>query len=303
MKKSFQALMIGTAMAVSAIAPNPAQAASLTNVTIGGTNPSDYAVYDADGTNIFRVSGTLANVQKVLNGNAANPTGNIELAANSEKADFDFSKNTSLIGQIGGQNLILSSLTKLDWFGSSLNYSYGQNNLANTWFNEFYDAGGLANQESAIKAALGLPSFIPSSFIRQQAFNAFLSIGGFPQTSDPNISYVNQDQMSGEIKIGLAGRYDLKAYYAPLFGTFGQFLNDGFQSSEVVKYTYEGNTGFLYSFTATATGFTANNHSGNYEVTIAGVPPTSVPEPSVVLGILSVAGMFVTQRKLKKVSS
>ncbi|GAX36967.1 NF038130 family PEP-CTERM protein [Nodularia sp. NIES-3585] len=310
MKRTFQTLMIGAAMAVgvSAIAASPAQAGSLTNATIGGTKPSDYYVYDSNGKNTFQVPNTPANVQKVLDGNASNPTGNIELAASSETLAFDFSKNTTLTGQIGGKDITLSSLTFTDWFstGSGAITSYGANNFANTWFNKFYDAGGLAGRESAIKIQLGIPNIIPtpSSFFREQAFNAFFNIGGFQRTSDPNISYVNQDNISGEIKIGLAGHYDLKAYYLSLLTPFGQFLNDGFQASEVVKYSYEGNTGFLYSFQATKSGLTSlhllNDHSGNYEVTIAGVPPTSVPEPSVVLGILSVAGMFVTQRKNQK---
>ncbi len=94
-----------------------------------------------------------------------------------------------------------------------------------------------------------------------------------------------------------------------MLGDFGLFIDDKFQASEVVKYSYEGNTAFLYSFSATDSGLTArnmvNDHSGNYEVTIAGVPPTStsVPEPSVILGILGVAGVFATQRKFNKVSS
>ncbi len=120
MKKTIQTLMIGTAMAVgvSAIAATPAQAGSLTNATIGGSNSSDYLVYDADGTNTFLVDNTQANVQKVLDGNASNPTGNIELAASSEQLGFDFSKNTTLTGQIGGRDITLSSLTSADWFST-----------------------------------------------------------------------------------------------------------------------------------------------------------------------------------------
>ncbi|WP_413200001.1 NF038130 family PEP-CTERM protein, partial [Nostoc piscinale] len=79
---------------------------------------------------------------------------------------------------------------------------------------------------------------------------------------------------------------------------------------EIVKYTYNGQTDYLFSFLATDSGLTEKSdgisHSGNYEVTFQGLvpikPSQSVPEPSVVLGILGVAGIVATQRKLKKVS-
>lgn len=312
MKMTFQKLVIGASMAigVSALATAPAQAGTLTGATIGGTAAGDYLVYDVSGNSTVKVSNTQTNVQKVLDGSAASPTGNVELRATTEQSGFDFTKNTTLSGQIGGQSITLSSLTATDWFGAGLNTTYGAQNFANTWFNQFYDAAGLAGKESAIKLALGLPSFTPSSLLRQQAFNTFLGINGFQRSSDPNISYVNQNDTTGEIKIGLAGHYNLKDYYAPLLGPLGNFLKDGFQASEVVKVTYNGKTDFLYSFSATASGLTnsagigadGKSHSGNYEVSIKGVPPTAVPEPSIILGLLGVAGIFTTRRQQKKAS-
>ncbi|WP_242060614.1 NF038130 family PEP-CTERM protein [Nostoc sp. C057] len=292
---TFQKLVIGASMAigVSAIATVPAQAGTLTGATIGGTAASDYLVYDVQGNSTISVDKTSANVQKVLDGNAANPTGNVELRASSEAAGFDFNKNTTLTGQIGGQSITLSSLTATDWFstGSGLSTSYGANNFANTWFNQFAKAAGLT--------ANSIPL----------AYNMFLSIKGFERSSDPNISYVNQDDSTGDIKIGLAGHFDLKAYYAntPQFSSLASLVKNGFQASEVVKVTYNDKTDFLYSFSATATNLKevtdGSSHSGNYEVSIKGVvPPAAVPEPSVMLGLLGVAGIFATQRKLKKAS-
>ncbi|MDZ8240757.1 MAG: NF038130 family PEP-CTERM protein [Nostoc sp. ChiQUE01a] len=297
MKMTFQKLVIGASMAigVSALATAPAQAGTLTGATIGGTAASDYLVYDVSGNSTVLVPSNQTNVQKVLDGSAVNPTGNVELRATSEQSGFDFNKNTTLSGQIGGKSITLSSLTATDWFstGSGLSTSYGAQNFANTWFNQFYDAAGL-----------------PSYVSRAQAFSAFLGIGGFQRSSDPNISYVNQNDTTGEIKIGLAGHYNLKDYYAPLLGPLGNLLKNGFQASEVVKVTYNGKTDFLYSFSATASGLTnsagigadGKSHSGNYEVSIKGVPPTAVPEPSVILGLLGVAGIFTTRRQLKKAS-
>ena len=295
MKMTFQKLLIGASMAigVSALATVPAQAGTLTGASIGGTAANDYLVYDVSGNSTVLVPSTQTSVQKVLDGNAANPTGNVELRASSEGGGFDFSKNTTLTGQIGGKSITLSSLTSTDWFstGSGLSTSYGANNFANTWFKQFYNASGLAN-------------FISG----EQAFNAFLYINGFQRSSDPNISYVNQNDITGEIKIGLAGHLNLKDYYAPLLQNLSSFLKDGFQASEVVKVTYNDKTDLLYSFSATASGLSNNlglgadgkSHSGNYEVSIQGVPPAAVPEPSVILGLLGVAGVFATQRKFKK---
>lgn len=293
MKMTFQKLVIGASMAigVSALATVPAQAGTLTGATIGGTAASDYLVYDSNATNTFTVANTSENVQKVLNGNAASPTGNVELAASSEQAGFDFTKNTTLTGTIGGKTLTLSSLTSDDWFGvGQTTTTYGLNNLANTWFNQVLSSNSIT---SPLLAAFG--------YTQQTLFNSFLTKGGFQRFSDPNISYVNQDDTSGLISIGLAGHFDA----APLLGLPS---NPFFplQASEIVKYTYDGKTDYLYSFKATKSGLVEISdkisHTGNYEVTIKGVPPAAVPEPSVMLGLLGIAGVFATQRKFKKAS-
>lgn len=292
MKKTFQTLMIGTTMAVglSAIATTPAQAASLTNATIGGTNPSDYLVYDANDTNTFVVPNTLENVQKVLDGNATNPTGNVDLATSSEQPGFDFTKNTTLEGTINGKNLILSSLTADDWSSSFQGTTFGE-----YWFNQAISVNGFGN-------LLGTP-------IGDFLFTSFLNNGGYEEFSDPNISYVNQDDTSGLISIGLAGSLDVTNLLLGVVPDALKPLLDGalIQVSEVVKYTYEGQTDYLFSFQATDSGLTKEGddqiQNGNYEVSIQGVAPTSVPEPSVILGMLGVAGIFATQRQLKKVSS
>ncbi|QMS88726.1 PEP-CTERM sorting domain-containing protein [Nostoc edaphicum CCNP1411] len=296
MKMTFQKLVIGASMAigVSALAIVPAQAGTLTGATIGGTASSDYLIYDVSGNSTVLVPNTQTNIQKVLDGNAANPTGNVELRASSEGSGFDFTKNTTLTGQIGDKSITLSSLTATDWFstGSELSTNYGAKNFANTWFNEFAKAAGLG------------ANLIPT------AYNMFLSSNGFQRSSDPNISYVNQNDITGDIKIGLAGHFDLKEYYRPISPLLASFLKTGFQASEVVKVTYNDKTDFLYSFSATKSGLSnslgvgadGKSHSGNYEVTIQGVPPTAVPEPSIILGVLGVAGVFATQRKFKKAS-
>jgi hypothetical protein len=307
MKITFQKLAISASMVigVSAIATIPAQAGTLTGATIGGTAATDYLVYDSNATNTFAVPNSQINVQKVLDGSAVNPTGNVELAASSEKAGFNFSKNTTLQGQIGGKDITLSSLTASDWTSSYQGTTFGQ-----YWFNQALASNGFG---SLVGTTIG------TGF-----FNSFSSNGGFQRFSDPNVSYVNQDDTSGLISIGLAGHLNATPLLLPYFDQYANSLSDPFvkavanslktqlantptQASEIVKYTYNGVTDYLFSFKATKSGLTelsdGISHSGNYEVSIKGVPPTAVPEPSVVLGLIGVAGVFVTQRKLKKAST
>ncbi|HEY9799406.1 MAG TPA: NF038130 family PEP-CTERM protein [Leptolyngbyaceae cyanobacterium] len=309
MKEIVQRLVLGASITagMSAIAI-PAQAGSLTNVTIGGTAANDYFVYGVQGNNTVLIPSNLTNVQQVLDGNAQSPTGNVELRASSELPNFNFSQNTTLSGTINGEILTLSSLTAIDWFGQSLNTTYGANTLATRWFNDF-----LVNADKGDLVGTSLAT---------DAFNLFAQLRGFQRTSDPNISYVNQDDTTGFITIGLAGHFDLKAYYAnPTSGlsSIVSLLPNGFQASEVVKYTYNGVTDYLYGFRATRSGLTALvgtdtlSHSGNYEVGFQGIvpsepaPPTpqppvqSTPEPSVVLGLAGIVGFVVTKRKSKKV--
>lgn len=177
MRKITNKILIGASIAVSlgAIASAPAQAGSLTNATIGGTAASDYYVYDVNGNNTVKVDSNSANVNKVLNGNATNPTGNVELRASSEKAGFDFTKNTSLSGTIGGRNITLSSLTASDWTA----------NFTKTWLTSALVSNNLA---------IAVPQV---DFLS----NIFTNYGGQQRFSDPNISYVNQNDTTGEISI------------------------------------------------------------------------------------------------------
>ena len=55
-----------------------------------GTAATDYLLYDSNNTHTFL--NPNASLQTILGGTAANPTGNVELAASSEKAGFDFTK-------------------------------------------------------------------------------------------------------------------------------------------------------------------------------------------------------------------
>jgi hypothetical protein len=305
MNKIVNKVLIGASIAVSlsAIASAPAQAGSLTNATIGGTAASDYFVYDVNGNNTVKVQSNLANVNKVLDGNAAKPTGNVELRASSEQAGFDFTKNTFLSGTIGGKNITLSSLTASDWTPS----------FTTTWLTSALSANSL--NSPLLTSNVGLLSTI------------FTNYGGRQRFSDPNISYVNQNDTTGQISIGLAGHFNATDLITASISNFindtsvttfngrvaqglasqllGSLQGKTIKASEIVKVSYDnGPAQLLYSFAATETGLTAlddgRSHNGNYEVTLAGQIPTAVPEPSVMLGLLGVAGVFKVQRQRKK---
>jgi hypothetical protein len=263
MNKFINKVLIGASIAASlgAIASAPAQAGSLTNGTIGGTAASDYFVYDVNGSSNVRVQSTQANVNKVLDGNAANPTGNVELRASSEQAGFDFTKNTSLSGTIGGRNITLSSLTASDWTP----------NFTTTWLTSALSANGLVSLASAFNV----------NFLS----NILTNYGGQQRFSDPNISYVNQDDTTGKISIGLAGHFNATSL---LTTSINGYINDAkvnqanrdiasellgllgrkqIQASEIVKVSYDnGPPGLLYSFQGTQTGLTAaddgQSHNG-----------------------------------------
>jgi hypothetical protein len=309
-------LLIGASVAVgmSAAITLPATAAGLTGATISG---SDYYLYDVNGSQTYL--NQSASLDSILQGSSSTPGGNIELFASSETQagalKFNQGQTTSISGTVGGQNLTLSSLNAKDWFwdGSKINASYGANNLANQWFAEFWDKGATETVKTngvAIQKTVKLGSItqninvgLNAAQARAFAFEQFNQIGGFARSSDPNISYIYEDK--SDINIGLAGHYDLKAFYTQdsQYAWLAPYLVDGFQASEVLKYTYGDTTDYLYSFNATQSGLLETDgwsHNGNYEVKIAGVVESQeVPEP--ITGLIAAAGLGgAAMRRMKK---
>lgn len=320
MVKSIKRLIIGASIfaTTSAIASAPAVAASIVNATVGGN--ASFLTYKAVGGQT--VIDPTNNVQAALVGNSTAPGGNVELFSNSEANPLSNSEANPLYpspqvqplaalnnflgykgvktinGQINGKDISLSSLTAVDWFGANTVDSV----------RAVLSSNASNNQKSAAIASLYNPSNLATSWFNATlaqynspanlaTFNQFLLAGGFQRFSDPNISYVNQDDQTGLIKIGLAGHFNA----APLLGQSGLI-----QASELVKVGYNGQASqYLYSYTATNSGLVSNDrtnsHTGNYEVSLKGeLPPTSVPEPSVALGLLSFGSMLAVKRKLRK---
>lgn len=281
-------LAIATSVAVgmTAIGSAPAFAGTLTNPQFGGTAASDYLSYCSNGSSTFTGPTCTDSLSTILSGNSSAPGGNIELAASSEQGGFDFSKNTTLTGTIGGKDIVISSLTQADWYSVLGN--------GKTLLSQWLDDAFLANN---------VPSIV-KPFVQA----AFVANNGMQRFSDPNISYVNQDNATGEISIGLAGHFNASNMLKAAIGNnpLASLVPSEVQASELVKVVYNnGPAQFLYSFAAAASG-QANNlgvgadgisHNGNYEVKLAGVPVTSVPEPSTMLALMAVGGLFATTKR------
>jgi hypothetical protein len=295
-----QKFILATAVVASAGALSPAHAGTLQSATIGGSNASDYLIYGSNATSTFLVPNNPANLTSALSGNSSSPTGNVELAASSEKAGFDFTKNTTLNGTIGGKTISISSLTKSDWLSPIGTTTFGQ-----SWFNQALTSNSIS-LDSTVKASL---------------FSIFQNNGGFERFSDPNISYVNQNDTTGKISIGLAGHYSANSLFTQSIDTYlakttglnaatklqlagmkTTLASKPIQASEVFKYTYNGQTNYGYSFLATKSGLVEQSdgisHNGNYEVVFQGIaPPKKVPEPTVVLSLLGLAGVAAVRRR------
>ena len=267
-------LIGGSVIGMGVLASAPGLAFSLTNPTL---NDQPYLLYEQVGDST--VLNNNADLATLLQGDINNPGGHVELSGilgSPDSADMD--NATTLSGFLNGEEIRVSSLTRSDW----LNPYGGYNSLAEKWFYEAWN-----------HSDTGLESWFASQGATNynSAFSAFLFFGGYDRFSDPNVNYVNMAN-DGTISIGLAGHLD---HYT------------GLNLSEVVRVDYAGETHFLYDFgQALASGLVNDqgegadgvSHTGLYNLTIPGRPPSEpIPEPSAVLGLLSIAGLGLMKRR------
>ena len=262
-------LLSTSAVGISLLATAPAFGAGLTGATLNG---GSYLLYEQQGTT-STVLNNNADLATLLQGDINGPGGNIELSGMLGNANAaSTSQATTLSGFLNGEAISVSSLTGNDWLTS---YG-GYNSFAEKWFSEAWNHADTGLQSwFADKGATNYNS----------AFSAFLFGGGYARFSDPNVNYVNQNS-NGDISIGLAGHLN---------------HDSGLQLSEVVKVNYGGETHFLYGLgQALASGLVNDqgegadgvSHTGLYNLTIPGEPSTDIPEPSTMLGLLAIGGLF-----------
>ena len=98
--------------------------------------------------------------------------------------------------------------------------------------------------------------------------------------SDPNIATI--DLVNGQIKVGLDGLLHPTSFLNTLFLGAGVTVPAGkdAQASEVVKVTYNGSSQYLYSFSATETGYQTTDGTQSYN---GRYTDQTVPEPTTLL--------------------
>ncbi|MCC5629962.1 NF038130 family PEP-CTERM protein [Nostoc sphaeroides CHAB 2801] len=295
---TFQKLLIGASMAigVSALATAPAHALSFEfnntkeiNTYTGGSSAT-FIKGDAQG-------GTDAAI-KALTDN--DPTSNVELWSSDENP----TSNVGFTTTVDGKSVTVSSITKDDWkiFGSQ-------------WLDGFLQAHSTRGiTVNGDKVTVG------STTISKAGLLSSLLSTGLPSSGDPNIGTFAYDASTSQLTLDIIGHKDLKPRldiklqnrYATGNSVWDGMLTGAalqmtsIQASEIAKVTVgTGNdvqTYFAYSFDAIATGITASDDKESYsgKYTWSQKLPTAVPEPSVMLGLLGVAGVFASQRKFNE---
>lgn len=217
----------------------------------------------------------VGSIATALTGNAADPTGNVELSKFGGPV-------TTLSGDISGNPITLSSLDLSDW-------TAGSNALATQYIQ---DAAMAAFGFNLIAGDLATAL---SSFFTLDILPGAGILNPWQLVSDPNISYV--DGNSGGVSIGLAGLLDATLFLQGIAGSLA-IVPPGSQASEVVKVTYNGITDYLYGFSATPSGYhivgttgSTAPFTGNYEV-------KAVPEPAALwLFGIGLAGLLASRRR------
>ncbi|EDX78204.1 hypothetical protein MC7420_7942 [Coleofasciculus chthonoplastes PCC 7420] len=164
MKSNLNKLLVGASIlaSVTGLATAPASA---TTFTLSGADIIKYEAIDTnkDGILDTTVANPNADINALLQGNCSafayspdyecnpgEPGGNLELFASSEQLNLNqflaHDEVTSLEATFDdGRSMTLSSLTAVDWFGEDLKTGYGENTLANRWFNDALSAYSIAN--------------------------------------------------------------------------------------------------------------------------------------------------------------
>lgn len=319
MKNAVQSLLIGASLALGwgTSITAPAFAGTLTGASVSGT----HLTYGVVGSNTVKVANTATNWQTSLDG-----LGNIELGGNTSNPNTaDFTNAITLTGEVDGFDVVISSLTASDWFGAgNTTTSYGNDDLANLWFDAAFAAYGITDigiQEAVGAAAYQKTWSLTKNVTLSQAaanqamttapttanlFNRFLTSGGFERFSDPNVQSVASNAQGG-LDIVLAGHYDatpqLFSYLnSTELAVMAKLIGGPVQASELVKVSYKGESYYQFGFSASKSGVVDPldkvSHTGNYTLTqTVPIETETVPEPSLLLGLVAVGGAIASTKR------
>ncbi|MEM0981876.1 MAG: NF038130 family PEP-CTERM protein [Cyanobacteria bacterium P01_H01_bin.58] len=279
MKGIVQKVVLGTSVLVgmSAFMGSSALADTLSNITSSDDNFRTY-----NGTTLGDISdGDLAEAISALTDD--------DLYTNVELG-IDEGTTTSFFGEIGGTSVELSGVTMADWVGG----------LADQWIADF---------EAAYPTLAGLGS----------QFTQTLGATFVQRAGDPNVSSFTQED-NGQFTLTSVGHFNLlnAPWIAsePMLGAAANLASgllggNPLQVSEITKVILDGEVNYVYSFFATETGVVAadagandnSSHSGLFSSTFgeADGGSASVPEPTMILGLVAVGGLITaSKRKLNK---
>jgi hypothetical protein len=284
-------VFIGASLAagLSAVAGTPAQALDIT--FHGSENIQSYTHQDG---NLW----VGANSNYLTDGDL---TTNVELWFDGE----DVLDNVGFTATAGTHTVSVESVTAADWS------AYGSQWLGDL----FANYAPLNNVWSQL-----------DSTVQNMAIGAFTTMG----SGDPNIAEFNLDE-TGAVDIKMAGWYDLNTKLDPIIAQAKTQANSPLfkmlvgqpaaqallanislldttldsmgplQMSEIAKVTINGEVHYAYSFNAVNSGFVAKDdgmsYSGIYSWNHAGIPVESVPEPSTMLGLMAVGGLFAAAKR------
>ncbi|MEC4893692.1 MAG: NF038130 family PEP-CTERM protein [Oscillatoria sp. PMC 1051.18] len=294
MKNPIKKILLGASVvvSVSAIATNSAWAGTLkaTNIEF---NTDNFQTYNGPDNSDISQRDEAQAIQALTDDSLYT---NVELWAFGE----DVLENVGFSANLGSHQVTVETVTGADWA------IFGQQ-----WLDDFLGAYNLTNVVTANQY--------------QQALTSLTTLGR-PRSGDPNISNLTLNEETGEIEIGLIGHYDLTERLTkpehfhtwqsdPIMYSVKAFLDGGFipgpiQISEIAKVTVDGEVNWVYSFNAVETNTIAadakdkTSHTGYYSKTIkvaSNEPGEKVPEPSALLGLVVVGGVFATRGKFKKV--
>ncbi|MEH2398095.1 NF038130 family PEP-CTERM protein [Nostoc sp.] len=336
MKMTFHKLVIGVSMAIgiSALATAPAHATSFSF-----NNPNEIRTYTGGLNGKFIANDSIAASKALSDDNVSsnvelwysteNPTSNVGFTATQGNYSATVTSVTASDWNTFGSQWLSDLLATYTPFKSVWNgFSPSTQSLVTSFFPllgigdpnigsfQFGENGGvelkLVGQVDvrtklldtvSTKLTQTLTSLFPGKTILPSASEVQTQISLLQLT-------LNSPLTSLPMKLTLQAQIDQLTSFKDLLGVQAALnaYQGGIGASEIAKVVNGNNTYYAYSFNPTASEITASDDGISYTQYYTWhtpgytAPPKRVPEPSIIIGLLGVAGVFVTQRKFKKAS-